>query len=368
MAQADGLLHDPVSGTSRRVRATCVGEELQLTGDAVDRRVALSALSAAGGGWDGRSLHLTWTEGGHAFALTLEPEGGRELAAAFPAPLAADVERLLQSARRYERRGRRTLPIVLFVFVGLPLLALLSLYLMRDRLIEAVVRRLPTTVDGEVGKLLEQQLSGTGKLLKDGPAVEAVRALGGRLVAASPDRSFTFRFEVMRDPSVNAFAAPGGLVVVHTGLLAAARTPEEVAGVLSHEVVHVLHRHSMRQMVFAVGLDGAIRLLVGSPDGAAAMLAGTAFDLTSLGFSRDQERDADLGGLDLLQRARMPAQGLIGFFDTLKKEGGAPPPLLSSHPPAEDRAARLEEELRRRGEWPVEPITLDWAAVQAASR
>jgi beta-barrel assembly-enhancing protease len=362
-----GLLHDPVSGTSRRVRATCSGSDLHLAGDSATLVVDAGAVSVANGGWDGRALHLTWTRDGHIFALTLEPEAARGLAACAPPALSAELGRILQTSRAHERRGRRTIPLVVGIFVVLPLAVLVALFLMRDQLVDAALRRLPPSVDTEVGKLVHTQVSESGKVVASGPTVDAVRAIGTRLVSAASAHPFTFRFEVMRDKTVNAFAAPGGVVVVHTGLLAAAESPDEVAGVLAHEVTHVLHRHSMRQMIFAVGLSGALQILVGSPEGAAGVLASSAAELTSLGYGRDQERDADMGGLDLLQRARLPAGGLLRFFDTLK-EGTAPPAFLSSHPAAGDRAARLTEELRRRGAWDVEPLAIDWAAVRESAR
>ena len=70
--------------------------------------------------------------------------------------------------------------------------------------------------------------------------IGAVEQIGQRLLATAPEHSFDFRFHVLRDASINAFAAPGGVVVVHTGLLVAAESPDEVAGVLAHEIAHVL--------------------------------------------------------------------------------------------------------------------------------
>ena len=153
---------------------------------------------------------------------------------------------------------------------------------------------------------------------------------------------------------------------MHTALIAAASGPDELTGVLAHEIVHVLHRHSTRQLVFQAGLATGLRLLVGSVDGAAESLAGAAAQLSTLRFSRDQERDADAAGIDLLQQARLPGDGLPSFFEKLAKEGGAPPALLSSHPASDERVAAARAEIARRGAWRVDPPAIDWAAVRAS--
>jgi hypothetical protein len=361
------VLHDPVTRTSRTVQVAFSGDRLQVGGDGVDLLVAASDLRVQGGGWDGRAVHLLFTHEGQPYSVTLDAETVRTLRAAAPSALADELDRLTQAGGRSDRRGRLTLPLVVFVCVVLPLTALVALFLARERLVDAALRRLPASVDTQLGDLVHRQLQASGRLRASGADLAAVRAVGERLVAAAPEHAFTFRFEVVQDAGVNAFAAPGGVVAVHTGLIGAAEGPDELAGVLAHEITHVLERHSMRQVVFAVGLSGLVQVTLGSPEGALGALASAASELSSLGFSRDQEREADEGALRLLERAQIPAHGLVSFFDRLKTET-APPAMLSSHPPAEDRATRLAEEIRKRGGWPVVPLGLDWNAVRAAAQ
>jgi predicted Zn-dependent protease len=225
------------------------------------------------------------------------------------------------------------------------------------------------TVDAQIGEIALQQVRVSHRLQQGGPAVDSVRAIGERLVAAAGPaaQGHRFRFEVAEDATPNAFAAPGGLIVVHTGLLTAARGPDEVAGVLAHEVMHVTLRHSMRQLVLRAGVGAGVQLLVGSPEGAAGVLTAAASNLATLGFSREQEREADSSGLDLLERAALPPDGLVEFFGRLATESGAPPALLSTHPAPNDRSSRLRAEIARRGAWPVRPLAVDWPAVQAAA-
>jgi beta-barrel assembly-enhancing protease len=362
-----GLLHDPETGASRRVELAHDPSVpvLVLKDGTYERRVRADAVSLRTGGWQGTSLHLEWEEEGRRWAVTVENASAEALSAALPEPLAAQARDLVGGALRATRSRTRRTAIALALFVVVPLLLVLAAYLFREQILDAALARLPTSVDAQVGQLVYEQVRVSGQLVESGPAVDAVQALGTRLVAAAPSHPHQFQFHVVRDPSLNAYAAPGGMVVVHTGLLSKADGPDAVAGVLAHEIVHVLHRHSMRQMAFRTGLTGAVQLLVGSPSGAAGVLADAATDLTSLGFSRDQERDADRGGLDLLQKAHLPGEGLVRFFDVLQREGGTPPALLSSHPPSRERSAFLAAEIARRGTWTVEPLTVDWAAVKA---
>jgi predicted Zn-dependent protease len=220
-------------------------------------------------------------------------------------------------------------------------------------------------VDRQLGELAVAELSRSDRLVSDGPAREAVRSVGARLAAAEPAPALPFRFELARDASVNAYAAPGGLIVVHTGLLRSATSADELAGVLAHEMTHVTERHTLRQVVFYAGFTRALRLMVGSPEGAAEMLAGAARNLTALRFSREQEAAADRGALERLERAQLSGAGLVSFFDRLARGRGALPPFLSSHPAAAERAAALLDAMDRRRGRAVDPLVLDWAAVQA---
>lgn len=368
MSAVPGILHDPRTGSARRVALAREGGVLRLTGEGVDKSVSLSGVRVAAGGWAGDAAHLVWNDGGSEWAVTVSGhEAVGALAGLLPPSLAADADRLRARGVRSARRGRRTLSLLGALLLA-PLLLLGAAWAFRERLVDAAVRRLPVSVDAQIGEIARKQVEVSHRLLDAGPAADAVRAIGQRLVAAAgpPAAGFRFRFEVAADPSLNAFAAPGGLVVVHTGLIAAARTPDEVSGVLAHEIAHVLERHSMRQIVLQSGVAASVQLLVGSPDGAAGALAAAAADLATLRFSRDQEHAADIGGLDLLRKAELPPDGLLGFFDRLAREGGGPPAFLSTHPAPDDRVSRLQAEIARRAAWPARPLDLDWNNVQAA--
>jgi predicted Zn-dependent protease len=134
---------------------------------------------------------------------------------------------------------------------------------------------------------------------------------------------------------------PGGVIVVHTGLIAATSRPEELAGVLAHEVQHVELRHSLRGMVKDLGLRGLWSFVTGDIGGTLAGQA--ALELTSLKFSRDDETEADHKGLDALIAAGIDPSGMPAFFKIMtEKAGDAPAAFISTHPLSEDRERELQ--------------------------
>ena len=147
---------------------------------------------------------------------------------------------------------------------------------------------------------------------------------------------------VLKDRSVNAFAAPGGHVVVLSGLIDEAKSGDEVAGVLAHEIAHVIHRHPMESLVRAMGLAALAEALSGDGLGgtAAMLLAVTA-------YSREAEAEADATAVALLEAAGYDPLGLTDFFGRMageeKRSGaGLIPSYLSTHPPSEARVRMIE--------------------------
>jgi predicted Zn-dependent protease len=361
-----GLLHDPVAAASRSValRWEPADATLRIGEAGGELTVAATRLSVTGGGFRGEAVHLGWTDGGQAWAVTVDgPAAVEALLGSLPPGLAPQVAQVRGQAARARRRRRVALVVVGFL-LALPLLALAALYAFRGAILDAIVGRLPLGIDAELGRLVEGELARSGRVVAEGPAAEAVRLIGDRLAPPDPAAPFRFRFLLVRDAAVNAFAAPGGLVAVHTGLVARAGSPDELAGVLAHEVGHVLARHTLRQLLVELGLAASVRVLLGSPGGAGEALAAGAARLGALRFGRDQERDADQRAVDVLRRARLPAGGLVGFFDRLAEQDGAVPALLATHPPSAERSAALARALLALGPWPVERLALDWDAAR----
>ncbi len=165
--------------------------------------------------------------------------------------------------------------------------------------------------------------------LDDADVEDYLNQLGNRLVAVSADPGFGFYFFPINDPSINAFAMPGGYIGVHTGLIASTQTESELAGVLGHEISHVTQRHIARQVFQSkkIGMASmiamALALLAARSSGqmAGAAIAGTQAGAISaqLAFSRDFEREADRQGFDVLRKAGFDVRGMAAFFERLQK-------------------------------------------------
>jgi beta-barrel assembly-enhancing protease len=359
----EAILFDAVARDSTKVSVRAFGSSLEVTGGRETLRVDATRCELTAGGWDRESIQITWPSEGGLWALSSsDPLAAAEIGRIPRFQAALDAASKAQKGAR--RRGRFGLAFLALLTL-LPLLLLLGVLVFRDPIIDFVLERIPVTVDREVGKMFEGQFIGSKDALTENEATRAIALIVDRLKAASADKRFEFKVSVQRNKQVNAFAAPGGLIVVYTGLIEEAGSAEEVAGVLAHEMAHATNRHSMRQLIYAGGLLPLLGMLVGQPD--AAALFQSLGQLSELKFSRTQEEDADRTGFDTLVGASVSTEGMARFFDRLAKMEGAAPSFLATHPSSTDRAAVIRARTKAVASSP-EPLPIDWDAVKASLR
>jgi predicted Zn-dependent protease len=218
--------------------------------------------------------------------------------------------------------------------------------------------RVPLQWEERLGRSLVEQLVPDQLVCHDPERQAAVERIVERLIAATPAARYRFRVTLVDDSMVNAFAAPGGYIVVHRGLLEHTRTPEELAGVLAHELQHVLQRHGTG----AVFREIPLRLVVAAATGDAGVtghLLGAAATLGTLRYRRRDEAAADRAGMDMLRAARIAPDGMIRFFAELEREGKDLPAVvayLSTHPRNAARLEALERQAAEPGAEPVVPL------------
>jgi predicted Zn-dependent protease len=187
-----------------------------------------------------------------------------------------------------------------------------------------------------------------------------------RLTAPISENPYTFELTVVKSDVVNAFALPGGYIVVFTGLMKKADSPEEVAGVLAHELNHVLQRHGLERIVKQLGFVAVVSIVLGNPQGVGGIMKQLGVELMTLKFGRAQETEADVTGLQLLHRAKIDPAGMITFFQRLSEKDDGRVEWLSTHPMSSARADRLKAELAAMPKQEREPFTFEWAKVHAS--
>ncbi len=205
----------------------------------------------------------------------------------------------------------------------------------------------------QFGESFMRQIRRSGKLVQDPELNDYLQQLGYRLAAASDAPGYGFNFFLVDDPSINAFAGPGGYIGVHTGLLLAARNESELAGVLAHEIAHVTQRHLLRAYEAAqrMSLPTAAALLaailIGSQDSQAGQAALVGLQAASaqyqINFTRANEHEADRVGIQTLVRSGIDPRGMPDFFERLHQQsrlyGNRLPEFLSTHPVTTSRIA-----------------------------
>ncbi len=202
-----------------------------------------------------------------------------------------------------------------------------------------------------LGKGLAQQVERQSKVINDPVVSEYINRIGQNLVRNS-DAKVPFTIKVIEDPSVNAFALPGGFFFVQTGLILKADSEAELAGVMAHEIAHVAARHGTRQAT-----RGEIAQLATIPlifmGGAAAYgiyeASGLLVPLSFLKFSRGFESEADYLGIQYMYKTGYDPTAFVDFFEKVqtleKRKPGTMSKLFSTHPPTDDRIKKSQEEI-----------------------
>jgi predicted Zn-dependent protease len=185
----------------------------------------------------------------------------------------------------------------------------------------------------------------------------AIDAIVARLAAAAPESRYRFQAIVIKDPMINALAAPGGPIIVFEGLLRETRSAEELAGVLAHEMAHVELRHGTRSVIQSASAAAIAAALSGDASGAITLAMEAGRTLAVLRYSREHETAADAAGLRRLAAARVDPAGMIAVFETLQARGLEIPDALaylSTHPATDERLAALRRDRPR----VAEPVAL----------
>lgn len=243
------------------------------------------------------------------------------------------------------------LAVILFVFL--------------PRISDMLAEQLPLDQEVAFGEAVVAQvegfLGGDGNLTCAGAAGLAALEKMERRLTEGQRLTYDIELSVMDHEMVNAFAAPGGRIVILRGLLDEAQSAEEVAGVLAHEIGHVEARDPVRLAFRSAGSAGIIALVLGDVTG--GTVVGLLGDhILSASYTREAEAAADLFAHALLARTGVGTEGLATFFERIGEMAGDVPEILSTHPASGNRA----EAARAAGGGAVEPVltSADWQALR----
>ena len=233
----------------------------------------------------------------------------------------------------------------------------------------------------KVGEAIMRDVRADRAYLEEPEVTDYLNSLGYKLAASSPNNRQDFEFFLISDPTLNAFALPGGYIGVHTGLILTAQSESELAGVLAHEIAHVTQRHMSRMVaqdsrnslvsIAALALAILTARSNSQVGGAAAAVAQAGLIQSSLNFTRENEREADRVGFTILRDAGFDPHGMASFFERLGKSNriydNNAPAYLRTHPLTSERLADIEN---RAAELPYHqvPDSLDYQLIRAKLR
>lgn len=218
-----------------------------------------------------------------------------------------------------------------------------------DAIVRWGVQIIPVEAEAKLGDAVYERVAASQPLVDDA-ARNALLERAAEVVESFPtDRPFDVRISIARDDStMNAFALPGGRIVLYTGILQRMEHEDELWGLLAHEGGHVHLRHGLRQLVRGALLSFAVSLLSGDTSGLSSILISNGGSLLRLAYSRSDETQADNYAFDaLLAQGRNP-QGMIHLFERMEQSarGLALPAFLSTHPDTRQRIHALERRLQ----------------------
>ncbi len=202
----------------------------------------------------------------------------------------------------------------------------------------------------ELGNKFAAEVEKQQTVVKDPEAQNYVDLIGRRLLTGVEVVDFDYTFKVIKDDNINAFAVPGGHIYVNSGLIKTAQSESELAGVMAHEINHVVARHGTRQLTQQYGFALMSQLVLGQNPNVLAQLAAQLFGQAgTMSYSRSMESQADYLGVQTMYRAGYNPNGMVTFLGRLEAMNQRSPGTLaqffSSHPMTSDRIQQVRSEI-----------------------
>jgi beta-barrel assembly-enhancing protease len=265
----------------------------------------------------------------------------------------------LQVSHKSVAKVKSSQRLVVYVIAGIiafSFLTIAGIFVFRNTIIHSIAGTVPVEWEQQAGEQIFATIKMQKTLVGDSVLNKKINELGSIITNTVPDKKFRFKFHIVKDSSLNAFALPGGNVVIHSGLIMRAESPEEILGVLGHEVAHVTERHHVRGLITKMGLRYLILLFFDTGSAIGDLIINAGSTLQSLKYDRDLETEADEKGWEYVTKANVNPAGMISFFKKLEgekkgtlKELEASLDWMNTHPNTAERIERLEKKYKKTG-------------------
>ncbi len=327
-----------------------------------DMRIPLHRIHFDLIGDDRTTLQMGWKD--QTIACLLLCHDPQLLTVLLQSNLPDSIQHPLQDLEKQRHKNHTREKNRVPVYLGGIMAFFLVRYLSIHSALPFIVDLIPPEWEKQIGEFAFENYQIGKKTVDSATVTQAVEQIVQR-IDQFDNVELTYELIVIDADMINAFAFPGGYIVVTSGLLKNADAPEEVAGVLAHELTHVIERHGMKKLVRQAGLGVLIGIVFGDVS-ALSQLIELGAQLDSLSFDRDQEDLADEGAVRILQAASISPTYLAQFFEKIEKADaltGDIPELFRTHPVTEDRIERVKQASE-----PVQPYHFDmnWPAVKKA--
>lgn len=258
-----------------------------------------------------------------------------------------------------------------FAFFGLLAWGVISVPGCYRTAVDQTVASLPYTVDESLGEQAQDSMD-VGEEIDDEEITEAIETMVERLSdhfegTDVPTSEVEWQVRVVESDQVNAFALPGGYITVFTGLIQDAESPDMVAGVIGHEMAHVLQRHGIKNVANQIGLFAGLRLILGDAGGVIGLAGEVVKQATANQYGQANETEADVFGTKAMLRAGLDPEALAEFFLLLQREYGDVPAGLqwmSTHPDHDSRVESIRAIIADMERPPARPLDLDWVEIR----
>jgi len=254
-----------------------------------------------------------------------------------------------QYTKKFKRSGSdKWIKIVAYTFIAIAVLAVLMHRWIVPALTNYVVNKFPVSWEEKIGQTFITHFATGFGVCEESQLHGQIDIIINKLVETLNKTNYKYNVTIVDGKLVNAFALPGGEIVIFHGLIEKSKRPEEVAGVLAHEIQHIEQRHFAKILVKELSLGILLTLIIGDSQVLGTVL-NSANTLRSLAYQRSEESSADAEGLKMLIKAEIDPKGMIDFFEIIKNEHGNTEEVseyFSTHPDTGDRIGKLDNMIK----------------------